>query len=300
MAVLDTTSTTTTLSAAPQANKSANRVWRAFRGNRRAWFGAITITIIALAALFAPMLAKHAPQTIDMLAFQQPPNSNHILGTDSVGRDVFSRLLYGARVSLVVSLVAVTINVTVGSILGAIAGYIGGAPDQIIMRISDSILAFPLLILVIVAVAIWGSSLSNLVIVIGLMSWPSTARIVRGQVLSIRNEDYVAAATTSGASRARIIRAHILPNTLAPIIVIATFDAASIVLLEGSLSFLGLGVQPPMPSWGNMLSDAQSLVILESMPWLWLPPGLAIALTVLSLNFLGDALREAFDPTTHR
>lgn len=300
MAVLDTTSTTTTLSAAPQASKSVNRVWRAFRGNRRAWFGAITITLIALAALFAPILARHGPETIDMLAFQQAPNSDHILGTDSVGRDVFSRLLYGARVSLVVSLVAVTINVTVGSILGAIAGYIGGAPDQIIMRVSDSILAFPLLILVIVAVAIWGSSLSNLVIVIGLMSWPSTARIVRGQVLSIRNEDYVAAATTSGASRSRIIRAHILPNTLAPIIVIATFDAASIVLLEGSLSFLGLGVQPPMPSWGNMLSDAQSLVILESMPWLWLPPGLAIALTVLSLNFLGDALREAFDPTTHR
>lgn len=300
MAALDTLPKTNTLSSQTEPRKSSNRVWKAFKGNRRAWFGAIALLLIGLAALFAPLLAKHAPEAINMLSFQQGPSSDHFLGTDSVGRDVFSRLLYGARVSLVVSLVAVTINVIVGSVLGAVAGYFGGTADQIIMRLSDSILAFPLLILVIVAVAIWGSSLTNLVIVIGLMSWPSTARIVRGQVLSIRSEDYVAAATTIGATPARIIRTHILPNTLAPIIVVATFDAASIVLLEGSLSFLGLGVQPPNPSWGNMLSDAQSLVILESMPWLWLPPGLAIALTVLSLNFLGDALREAFDPTSQQ
>lgn len=300
MAAMDQTTTTNILTSAHRPRKSPNRVWRAFKGNRKAWFGAVTLLLIGLAAIFAPLLVAHQPQAINMLAFQQGPSSEHLLGTDSVGRDVFSRLLYGARVSLAVSLVAVTINVIVGSLLGAIAGFAGGAIDQIIMRLSDSILAFPLLILVIVAVAIWGSSITNLVIVIGLMSWPSTARIVRGQVLSIRSEDYVAAATTIGATRARIIRSHILPNTLAPIIVIATFDAASIVLLEGSLSFLGLGVQPPNPSWGNMLSDAQSLVILESMPWLWLPPGLAIALTVLSLNFLGDALREAFDPTSHQ
>lgn len=295
-----TTSLNSALTSAQKKPKSSNRIWNAFRGNRKAWFGAITLLLITIAAILAPVLSSHAPQAINMLAFQQGPSSEHLLGTDSVGRDVFSRLLYGARVSLSVSLIAVTINVIVGSLLGALAGFLGGAVDQIIMRLSDSILAFPLLILVIVAVAIWGSSITNLIIVIGLMSWPSTARIVRGQVLSIRNEDYVAAATTLGATRSRIIRAHILPNTLAPIIVIATFDAASIVLLEGSLSFLGLGVQPPNPSWGNMLSDAQSLVILESMPWLWLPPGLAIALTVLSLNFLGDALREAFDPTSQQ
>lgn len=300
MAVLLQETSTNSLLAAQKPRRSSSRVWKAFKGNKKAWFGAITLLVIVLAAIFAPLLTSYPPQLIDMMSFQVGPSAEHILGTDSVGRDVWSRLLYGARVSLLVSLVAVTINVVVGSLLGAIAGYFGGSVDQIIMRISDSILAFPLLILVIVAVAIWGSSLLNLVIVIGLMSWPSTARIVRGQVLSIRNEDYVAAATTIGASRSRIIRTHILPNTLAPIIVIATFDAASIVLLEGSLSFLGLGVQPPNPSWGNMLSDAQSLVTLESMPWLWLPPGLAIAFTVLSLNFLGDALREAFDPTSHR
>lgn len=282
------------------AKPQPNRVWRAFKGNRRAWFGAVTLLLIGAAALAAPLLTSFKPETIDMLSFQQGPSSAHLLGTDSVGRDVWSRVLYGGRISLLVSLVAVTINVVVGSLLGAIAGFSGGAVDQAIMRVSDSILAFPMLILVIVAVAIWGSSLTNLILVIGLMSWPSTARIVRGQVLSIKREDFVAAATTVGASRSRILRLHILPNTLAPIIVMATFDAASIVLLEGSLSFLGLGVQPPNPSWGNMLSDAQSLVTLESMPWLWLPPGLAIAFTVLSLNFLGDALREAFDPTSQR
>lgn len=233
-----------------------------------------------------------------MLAFQNGPSRDHLLGTDSVGRDVFSRLLYGARVSLSISLIAVLINITLGTLLGAIAGYVGGLTDQLIMRLSDSILAFPLLILVIVAVAIMGSSLLNLIIVIGLMSWPSTARIVRGQVLSVKREDFIASAVTAGASNIHIITRHILPNILAPIIVIATFDAASIVLLEGSLSFLGLGVQPPNPSWGNMLSDAQSLVTLERMPWLWIPPGLAIAITVLSLNFVGDALRQALDPTS--
>jgi peptide/nickel transport system permease protein len=275
-----------------------NRVWKAFKGNRRAWFGAVALLLIGLGALLAPLITSYKPETIDMMAFQNGPSREHLLGTDSVGRDVFSRLLYGGRVSLTISLIAVTINVIVGTLLGAIAGFSGGILDQIIMRLSDSILAFPLLILVIVAVAIWGSSLTNLILVIGLMSWPSTARIVRGQVLSIKGEDYIAAAVTLGASKARIISRHVLPNTLAPIIVIATFDAASIVLLEGSLSFLGLGVQPPNPSWGNMLSDAQSLVTLEKMPWLWVPPGLAIAITVLSLNFIGDALREAFDPTS--
>lgn len=282
----------------PQRRRRSNRVWQALRGNNRAIFGLVALLIIGLSAIFAPIVARHDPETIDMLMFQAAPSTEHILGTDSVGRDVFSRLLHGGRVSLSVSLVAVTINVTVGTLLGAVAGYVGGVVDQVIMRLSDSILAFPLLILVIVAVAILSSSLINLILVIGLTSWPSTARIVRGQVLSLKREDYIASAISIGASHARIILRHVLPNILAPIIVIATFDAASIVLLEGSLSFLGLGVQPPNPSWGNMLSDAQSLATLESMPWLWIPPGLAIAITVLSLNFIGDALRQALDPTS--
>lgn len=290
-----------TVDQATQASsevQSRNRVWTALRHNRTAWFGIIALLIICVGAILAPFITSHKPETIDMLAFQNGPSRDHLLGTDSVGRDVFSRLLYGARVSLSISLIAVLINITLGTLLGAIAGYVGGLTDQLIMRLSDSILAFPLLILVIVAVAIMGSSLLNLIIVIGLMSWPSTARIVRGQVLSVKREDFIASAVTAGASNIHIITRHILPNILAPIIVIATFDAASIVLLEGSLSFLGLGVQPPNPSWGNMLSDAQSLVTLERMPWLWIPPGLAIAITVLSLNFVGDALRQALDPTS--
>jgi len=290
--------TASPIQAQSDSRRVQNRVWTSLQGNKQALFGVIALLVIGLSAALASLIARHSPETIDMLMFQAAPSRDHILGTDSVGRDVFSRLLHGGRVSLSVSLIAVTINVTVGTLLGAIAGYAGGITDQIIMRISDSILAFPLLVLVIVAVAIAGSSLFNLILVIGLTSWPSTSRIVRGQVLSLKREDYIAAATALGADHTRIIRHHILPNILAPIIVIATFDAASIVLLEGSLSFLGLGVQPPQPSWGNMLSDAQSLATLESMPWLWVPPGLAIAITVLSLNFIGDALRQALDPTS--
>lgn len=292
------TLTARTASQEPQTLSPRRRVWTRFARDRRAWFGTVALVIIGLGALLAPVIAPYGPAEIDMTAFQMPPSREHLLGTDSVGRDVFSRFLYGARVSLLISLVAVTINVAVGTLLGAIAGYHGGMLDQIIMRLSDAVLSFPLLILVIVAVAIMGPGLMKLIVVIGLMGWPTTCRIVRSQVLAWKNEEFVTAAVALGATTPRLLGRHILPNIVAPIIVTATFDAASVVLLEGSLSFLGLGVQPPNPSWGNMLSDAQSIVILESMPWLWLPPGLAIAITVLALNFVGDAMRTAFDPTT--
>lgn len=279
------------------AQSPMRRGIRRFLRDKRAWFGCGVLFTIIVAALLAPWIAQYDPLQIDMRAFQSPPSSSHWLGTDSVGRDVFSRLLYGARVSLTVCLIAMTINVTVGTVLGALAGYFGGATDQVISRISDGVLAFPLLVLVIVVVSILGPSLANLVVVIGLMGWPTICRLVRGGFLSIKAQEYVSAARLTGARNGRIMWRHILPNVTAPIIVAATFNAASIILLEGSLSFLGLGVQPPQPSWGNMLNDAQSIITLESMPWLWVPPGLAIALTVLSLNFVGDALRSALTPT---
>lgn len=279
------------------AQSPLRRGMRRFFRDKRAWFGCSVLLTIIVAAIFAPWIAQHDPMQIDMRAFQAPPSSAHWLGTDSVGRDVFSRLLYGARVSLTVCLVAMTINVSVGTVLGALAGYFGGVTDQIISRISDGVLAFPLLVLVIVVVSILGPSLANLVVVIGLMGWPTICRLVRGGFLSAKAQEYVSAARLIGAHDRRIMWRHILPNIIAPIIVAATFNAASIILLEGSLSFLGLGVQPPQASWGNMLNDAQSIITLESMPWLWVPPGLAIALTVLSLNFVGDALRSALTPS---
>lgn len=275
-----------------------SRVWRKFLNDKRAWFGSIALIVIFLAAIFAQRLAPYDPFQIDMKAFQAGPTPQHWLGTDTVGRDVLSRLIYGARVSLSVGLVSVVINVLIGTFFGAISGYYGGTIDQIIMRLSDAFLSFPMLVIVIVAVSIVGPSIMNIMIVIGVMGWPTICRIVRGEFLSLRNEEFVTAAIMVGAQDLRIIFRHILPNTLAPIIVAATFGAASVILLEGSLSFLGLGVQPPTASWGNMLNDAQSIVILEKMPWLWVPPGLAIAITVLSFNFVGDAMRDAFDPTT--
>lgn len=275
-----------------------SRVWRKFLNDKRAWFGSIALIVIFLAAILAQRLAPYDPFQIDMKAFQAGPTPQHWLGTDTVGRDVLSRLIYGARVSLSVGLVSVVINVLIGTFFGAISGYYGGTIDQIIMRLSDAFLSFPMLVIVIVAVSIVGPSIMNIMIVIGVMGWPTICRIVRGEFLSLRNEEFVTAAIMVGAQDLRIIFRHILPNTLAPIIVAATFGAASVILLEGSLSFLGLGVQPPTASWGNMLNDAQSIVILEKMPWLWVPPGLAIAITVLSFNFVGDAMRDAFDPTT--
>lgn len=275
-----------------------NRVWYKLKRNQRFWFGLLILLTFISVALFAPLIAPHDPNQIDLNAFQGPPTSNHLLGTDTVGRDVLSRLIYGARVSLTVCLVAVFINVIIGTLLGALAGYYGGMADQIIMRVSDSFLSFPTLVLVIVAVAVLGPSLFNLMLIIGLMGWPTISRIVRGEILSIRNEEFIIAAQMIGVRPARIIFRHILPNILAPIIIYATLSSASVILLEGTLSFLGMGVQQPTASWGNMLNDAQSIVILESMPWLWLPPGLSIAITVLAFNFVGDALRDALDPTT--
>ncbi len=278
------------------AESPFRRSLRRFLRDRRVWFGGTTLLLILLVALCAPLLTPYSPTQIDMKSFQKPPSAAHWLGTDSVGRDVYTRLLYGARVSLSVCAVAVLINVLVGTLLGATAGYYGRAVDQVIMRVSDGVLSFPLLVLVIVVVSILGPSLTNLMIVIGLMGWPTICRIVRGEYLALKTEEFVAAARVLGASNGRIMLRHILPNVVAPIIVAATFNAASVILLEGSLSFLGLGVQPPNPSWGNMLNDAQSIITLESMPWLWIPPGLAIAATVLSLNFVGDALRSALAP----
>jgi peptide/nickel transport system permease protein len=281
--------------AAPLAPRRPG-VWHRFRRHRVALVGALILLVLTAGAVAAPLVAANDPYKVDISAYRTGPTAGHPLGTDSSGRDVFSRLLYAGRVSLSVGLVAVAIYTLIGVTLGAFSGFYRGWLDACIMRLADIVLSFPALILIITVVSALGPSIYNIMIVIGLLGWPPIARIVRALFLSLREREFVLASRTVGVSNGRIIFRHMLPNALAPVIVAATFGMANAILLEAGLSFLGLGVQPPTPSWGNMLKDAQSLTVLESMPWLWIPPGTMIALAVLSINFIGDGLRDAFDP----
>jgi peptide/nickel transport system permease protein len=230
-----------------------------------------------------------------MLA-REGPSAAHLLGSDVVGRDVLSRLIYGSRVSLSVGLFSVSIYMVLGTLLGCMAGYFGGRIDMAISRLIDAVLSFPALMLILVIVGLLGPSTLNIIIAIAVLSWPEVARIARGQTLAAREETYVLASEAAGARPKSIILEEILPNILSPIIVDATFGIARAILVEAGLSFLGMGVQPPTASWGNMLNDAQSLSILESMPWMWVPPGLMIFIATISINFVGDGLRDALDP----
>jgi peptide/nickel transport system permease protein len=252
--------------------------------------------ILVVLAVGSPWIAQNDPYKTNLRAIGDPPSREFWLGTDASGRDVFARVTLAGRVSLQVGLVAVSIYTTIGVIVGALAGYYGGIVDSTLMRLADIFLAFPSLIIIITLVSVLGPSMWNIMAVIGLLGWPPIARIVRGQFLSLREREFVLASKTVGARGRRVMFRHLLPNALAPVIVAATFGMASAILLEAGLSFLGLGVQPPTPTWGNMLTDAQSLTILQDMLWLWIPPGVLIALAVLSINFIGDGLRDALDP----
>jgi peptide/nickel transport system permease protein len=287
---------TATFSPASPLARRRPGIWQRFRRHRVALVGALILLVLTAGAVGAPVVAANDPYRVDISAYRKGPAVNHPLGTDSSGRDVFSRLLYAGRVSLSVGLVAVAIYTLIGVILGAFSGFYGGWLDSSVMRLADIVLSFPSLILIITVVSVLGPSIYNVMLVIGLLGWPPIARIVRALFLSLREREFVLASRTLGVSNGRIIFRHILPNALAPVIVAATFGMANAILLEAGLSFLGLGVQPPTPSWGNMLKDAQSLTVLESLPWLWIPPGTMIALAVLSINFIGDGVRDALDP----
>lgn len=282
--------------AAPTGVRARPGVLQRFRRHRVALVGAIILLALSFCSVGASVLATNDPYRVDISAYRQGPQAKHPLGTDSSGRDVLSRLLHAGRVSLSVGLVAVAIYTAIGVVLGSISGFYGGLTDSVIMRLADVVLSFPSLILIITVVSVLGPSIYNIMLVIGLLGWPPIARIVRALFLSLREREFVLASRTIGVPNARIIFRHILPNAIAPVIVAATFGMANAIILEAGLSFLGLGVQPPTPSWGNMLTDAQSLTVLESMPWLWIPPGTMIALAVLSINFIGDGLRDALDP----
>jgi peptide/nickel transport system permease protein len=282
------------------ATRTAPSFWSRFRRHRLAVIGFSVLVILSLSAIFAPLIAQHPPNAVDLSAYRMPPDSDHWLGTDSAGRDVFSRLLYAGRVSLSVGLVAVGIYVAIGTVLGGLAGYFKGWVDGVIMRLADMVLSFPAIIVIITIVSIVGPSIVNVMVVIGLLGWPPIARLVRGEFLTLREREFVVASVATGAKSSRIIFRHVFPNALTPVIVNATFGVASAILLEAGLSFLGLGVQPPTASWGNMLNAAQSITILEQMPWLWIPPGMMIVLAVLSINFVGDGLRDALDPRSRK
>lgn len=269
---------------------------RRFLRHRLAVAGFIVLSILVLACVFAPWVGQFDPNGIDLRLRNQPPSFAHWLGTDGTGRDIFARMLHGGRISLSVGIVAVTISASIGVVLGSIAGYFGGRVDLFIMALVDMVLTFPRLVIIIAFVAVVGPSILNTMLVIGLLSWPAVARLARGEILALRNQEFVQAARALGTSNRVIIIEHILPNIMGPIIVAITLDIATVILLEASLSFLGLGAQPPTASWGNMLRDARTLSILEGLPWLWIPPGVAIALAVLGINAVGDGLRDALDP----
>lgn len=280
------------------AESPAHRAMRRFFRHRLAVGALVVLAFLVGMALFAPLLAPYDPNRADLLAMDAPPGRAHWLGTDGVGRDTLSRLIFGSRVSLAVGLIAVTISTLIGTLLGTISGYYGGKVDSVIQRFTEVVMTFPTLMLIITAVALLGPSIYNAMAVIGLLGWPGICRLVRGQFLSLRAQMFVEAARATGVRDLGIMFRHILPNVLPFILVSATFGAAGAILTEAALSFLGLGAQPPTATWGNMIREAQTLDVMATKPWRWLAPGLAIAICVVTINFIGDGLRDALDPRT--
>jgi ABC-type dipeptide/oligopeptide/nickel transport system permease subunit len=268
------------------------RLWR----DTRARIGLTVIALLLLLAILAPMLARYDPIRVDLLRQLQPPSAEHWMGTDIQGRDVWARLVYGARISLAVGLISQSIALAIGLTLGLIAGYFGRWIDDLVMRLADVTLAFPTLLLLIAMVAALQPSLIVVFVTVGIVGWAGMARLVRGQVLVVRQLEYVHAARALGTPDLRIIARHVLPNVIAPVVIATTLGMAGAIMAEAALSFLGLGVQPPTPSWGAMIADGRDLTQLRSSPWTSLFPGLAIGVTVLGFNLLGDALRDALDP----
>lgn len=273
---------------------------RRFRRHHLAVASCVVLGIIILAAVLGPFVVGADPTAVDPGSIRQAPSSAHLLGTDSAGRDVLARLLWGGRISLLIGLTVALAATLIGLVLGSIAGFFGGWVDAILSRIADVLLSFPTLIVVIIIVAFVGPSITTMILAVGLFEWPTAFRIVRGLTLSLREQDSIRAVRGLGAGTVRILIKHVMPAVFAPLTVVATLLVAQAILLEAGLSFLGLGVPPPTASWGNMLNEAQSFTVLQQMPWLWIPAGAAIAITVLAVNFIGDGLRDALDPRSSR
>jgi len=285
-------------SPTPTPPHRRSRAWAKFVRNRAALAGGIIVLLFVAAAILAPWLATHDPFQTSFMAVRKAPSAAFWLGSDELGRDVYSRLLYGARASLMAGLVSVAIALAVGVPLGLVAGYFGGWADAVISRCTEALLAIPFLILAIALAAFLGPSLTNAMIAIGVSAAPIFIRLTRGQVLTVKHEDYVQSVRALGAASPHIIVRHVLPNVMAPLIVQATITIATAIIAEASLSFLGLGLQPPTPSWGAMLNTAKNFMV--QAPWMSIFPGSAIFLVVLGYNLLGDGLRDALDPRQDR
>lgn len=277
-----------------RVHRPGAKVLRRFRRNGLAVFGLIVVVLFVALAIAAPWIAPYSPKAISYTAILNAPSGEHLFGTDDLGRDVFSRTVVGARVSLGIGFFSVVIAAVVGTLFGIVSGYLGGWVDEVMMRIVDAMMALPFLVLAIVLSAVLGASLQNTVLAISIVSIPAFARIARGEAVTIKQREFIQAATALGGRSWRILTRHVLPNISGPLIVQATLSTAQAILTESSLSFLGLGVQPPTPAWGSMLNTAKGY--LETAPWMALYPGGAIFLIVLALSLLGDGLREAFNP----
>lgn len=268
-----------------------------FRENRMAMLGGLFLLFLMFIAIFADLIAPYDPRAIDLLHTYAPPSGEHLLGTDALGRDVLSRLIYGTRISLSIGFSATLFTVLLGTLLGSLAGYFGGKLDQVIMRAADLTLNFPFILLVLTLMAILEEiNLFAFVVIIALTSWPGMTRIIRGLCLRLREQEFILAAKALGSSPSQIMLKHFLPNLLFPIITQASLTMATMIMIESGLSFLGFGVAEPTPTWGNMIYEAQSMLVLKQYPHLWIPPGLAILCTVLAIHFIGDGLRQATDP----
>jgi len=277
------------------ANSPTRLALRRFRQHRLAMLGVVVIIILVIAALLG---SESAALTTNLKLANQPPSLAHPLGTDRTGRDVLARTLVGGRVSLAVGFVSVLFSTVIGTFLGSIAGYYRGWVDAVIMRLVDIVMSFPVIVLLLCVVALVGPGIFKLMVMIGLLTWTTPCRLIRGEFLSLREKEYVEAARCLGLTNADIALKHILPNAIAPLLVYASLGVATAVLLEAGLSFLGLGVQPPTPSWGNMLNTARSISTMERTAWQWIPPAVCTVMFVLAVNFVGDGIRDAIDPRT--
>ena len=284
--------------------KTMKEIWNSqamkkFIHNKKAMLGLAIVTILVLAVVFIPLFADLDPYTTDRAAgFNMPPSDAHILGTVDVGRDLFARLLYGGRISLFVGITSTIISVLIGIPLGLIAGYFRGTAESIIMRTADAFMSFPSMVLILVLVAVFGPSILTVTVVIGVLGWTAIAKLIYGNVLSIREREYIQAARAVGVSTKKILFSEVLPNAIPPVWANISFRVAGAILTESSLSFLGMGVQTPQASWGNIIFAAQNLLVLTARPWVWLPPGICIILVVIGFNFIGEGVRDALDPKT--
>lgn len=286
--------------ASPAGAGRGRAAWRRFVRLRLAPPSAVVLLLVIAICVLGPLFYRVNPNTVDPSLFQQGPTAGHLLGTDDAGRDVLARLMSGGRVSLLIGFTAALSANLIGLILGAVAGYFGRLSNSFLTRFAEVLQAFPILIVIISVAALTGPSITLLIVLVALLDWPAAFRVVRSITMSLREQEMIQAIEGLGAGKARILFRHLLPAMLGPFIVLVTIGTGNIIMLEAGLSFLGLGVPPPTASWGSMLSAAESLSILARMPWLWLPPGLAILITVLTVNFIGDGLRNVVDPRQAR